>query len=60
MCCSPWGLKESDMTEQLHSNSFSKTLKRNERNILWGKDMAILTFRGAVTSSLSSNSHDLH
>ena len=21
-CCSPWGLKESDMTEQLNSNNF--------------------------------------
>ena len=21
-CCSPWGLKESDMTEQLNNNTF--------------------------------------
>lgn len=39
---------------------FTKTLQRNEHDILPGKDIAILTFRGAGTSSLSSNGRDLH
>ena len=25
-CCSPWGCKESDMTERLHSTSFTEHL----------------------------------
>ena len=25
MCCSPWGHKESDMTESLNSTDFSQT-----------------------------------
>ena len=25
-CCSPWGHKESDMTEQLYNNKFSRKI----------------------------------
>ena len=25
VCCSPWGLKESDMTEKLNNNKFIKS-----------------------------------
>lgn len=39
---------------------FNKTLQRNEHGILQGQDIAILTFSGAGTSSLSSNGRDLH
>ena len=27
VCCSPWGLKESEMSEQLNNNNFSNFLK---------------------------------
>ena len=30
VCCSPWGLKESDMTEQLNNNN---------KKLLWGRSV---------------------
>ena len=35
-CCSPWGRKESDTTEQLNKNSMYKALcKISERGVEW-------------------------
>ena len=32
VCCSPWGRKESDMTEQLNSNKNQKDMLMTRKN----------------------------
>ena len=38
VCCSPWGRKESDMTEQLNRNDGHLIFDKEGKNIQWRKD----------------------
>ena len=35
VCCSPWGCKESDTTQQLNNNKQEKNLKKNRHMYNW-------------------------
>ena len=53
MCCSPWGLKESDLTERLNNNHLLKknpVSKDSDNQRCWGLRLQFINFAGTQFS----------
>ena len=54
VCCSPWGCKEVDMTEQLNNNNNNKTIAENSPKLLFYLHL----FKSLVLNNYVSITHE--